>query len=434
LTKYIPEYFVQQDYLAANKIVNTVLICLVVIAVFVIFLVSLFLNKIIILFFPDNPHISGIIKTVFFIMMLAFICNLMISLLYSIFSGLQRYDLRNYLNICVSTFTSVGTFIVLINGGGLISMAIVNLAILFLCIIPFLIFLKHVFPQLNWSPRFFDFSTLKNIYSYSMKIFVTTLSGIANFHLPKFILGYFLGSGYVTYYHIGQTLAYYTREIPGLLTQPIMSVTSELNAKDKSNEVEKLYFWTNRYINITGLFLASGMFIFAKEFITLWLGSEHDIVVFTIKVLAIVYFTANFTYSPVNILFGIGKPEYPMYTSILSIGLLALLGVILTTKYGYTGTISGISLSILISSILLNIMFCRTTKFSFLRMLKSTLLKPVLAISISSGAYLLFINLISTPANFLYFFIKVSIFVCINMIIFLVSGENLRFRQYTEVS
>ncbi len=432
LMKYIPEYRVREEYLAINKVVNTVSICLLVSAVIVLFLLFLFLDKIIQIFFRDTFYISETIKTVFFIMMLVFVCNLLIFLLYSIFSGLQRYDLRNYLNIFVSVFTAIGMFIVLVNGGGLIQMAMVNFIISFFSIIFFIFILKHIFPQLNWSLHFFDFSILKNIYSYSLKIFITTLSGIANFHLPKLILGYFLGSSYVSYFHIGHALVYYTREIPGLLSQPILSATSELNTRNERKNIENLYLWTNKYINILGLLICVGLFIFSKEFVTLWLGRDYNEVILLVKILSVAYFINNFTYSPVNILFGVGKPEYPMYTAILNSLLTAVFGIVLTNKYGYNGMLFAIFISILISVILFKIIFYWITKFSFSKMLKNTLLKPIFAISFCSGAYLLFHNLINLSSNFLFFFVRIIIFSGMYLVVLMVSGENLKFYQYVE--
>ncbi|HCC31148.1 MAG TPA: hypothetical protein DEQ03_14050, partial [Marinilabiliales bacterium] len=149
-------------------------------------------------------------------------------------------------------------------------------------------------------------------------MYISQIATQIYFHIDKLFISYFFNVSYVAYYQIASSLSQKFRAIPALIISPIFPAASELQAKNDTEKIVRLYLISLKYLVSIGLFICGGVIIFAHPFITFWLGDGYERTSFTLQLLFLSSFVNILTGPGFFILNGLGKPEYGMYTSLLS--------------------------------------------------------------------------------------------------------------------
>lgn len=396
--KYIAEYSAREDFKTINKILNTSFIVYAVIALLVFILFLFTMDWLITKFFPVPANMIHIAKFIFVLGLATFGFELLFSPFYSILWGLQRLDIKNILETIFSWLWLLVAFLVLVKGFGLKGVAIAAFCFAFLRHTVILFIVKWVFPKMRWNLFLADFKIFKKILHFSLKMLTTNLATLARIHANIIILSYFLGLVYVTYYQIGFKLVNYIEQIPLLIIFPIMPAASELYAKGDKTRLKTLYLRSTKYVETIALPIALGLLIFGQRFISLWLGPGFEKSLMVVIYLSIAYLFTTIMFIPSNILYGIGKVNIIMFTSMLYVFLNVFLSILLVMRYGYIGAIYGFFIANIIDTICVIVLFHKVTNFSFSEMIRTAVIKPLCA-GLIVGSIILFSFLLYQHQN-----------------------------------
>lgn len=200
----------------------------------------------------------------------------------STFNGiLTSYEKYYQMKLCdlFHKVLTVGLIIVALVGGlGLYSLVTVNVCTGAIMLIAKWILIKHG-TRLKINFRYFDKGLLKEIFSFSMWVTVSSICSRLIFNITPSILAITVGSAAITMFNLASTIEGYTYTFASAVDGMFMPKIARLVKADPScQNVEPLLNRVGRiqFFIIALIFL--GIAVVGKEFVTLWLGSGYEVV------------------------------------------------------------------------------------------------------------------------------------------------------------
>ncbi len=391
--KYISEYYAKKDYRSINQVVNTGFVFYTGVAV-IILLLALGLNRLLLSLFKVSPDLMN--DATFALIGSALIVALgrPFGGFGAIIIGLQRYDIRNGLDIFQSLINAAGTVAVLELGYGLKGLIINGLCLSVASIVLSVVFAYRLLPELRFNPfSFWDRTIFKKLFSYGATLQVNNLSNLINMQVGKLLLGYFLNVSVVTFYEVGTRIAHLARSGPMLLLGAIIPMASELDAKADRATLERLYMRGSKYMVIPSVPLVLFILMTAPVIISAWMGpfgydgsidygvlDNFESLVVLVQLMTIGYFMHVLTGMGTSISRGMGRLKYELVALSPILIVHVALNLVLIPKMGLKGAAIGAASSFAMCSIV-NIVwtFKRIIGGSFLQFLEAIYLKPFCA-------------------------------------------------------
>lgn len=227
--------------------------------------------------FVKSPDPQSLKYTWFFLIISMQVIFVFVGSVFDCFlEGLQLYSLRNIITILFSIIGSSVIYVLLKNGGGLLSLAIVNACgyslkfILYGFLLSTRKFGGFIFNKQNISRK-----TLNALLSFGLKSFVWAISlRIATLTDPL-IIGAVLGAAVVPFYMIPNNFISQARSLVWSVTRIYLPVFSGLDAKEEKDKSRKLYYNASRFMLGFILPLISGICILGPSFLSCWMGPEY---------------------------------------------------------------------------------------------------------------------------------------------------------------
>jgi O-antigen/teichoic acid export membrane protein len=255
----------------------------------------------------------------------------------SILSAVQRFDISNMISIFSLTISSLSILVIVLMGGSLRAIFIVQLLISLLITVATTYYGKKVLPEatlkFGWNK-----SELKRCYRFGLVAFANNIAATALSSLDRLIIPLFAGPSNLTYYSIPGNV---TMRIPGFtntLGTTIFPTASQLDGGNDRARIEALYVRSSRLITTVAAALTITAISFAYKTLLFWLNAdfaEHSANILII--LAVTNFILALLGSISGFLLGIGKLKFLATMSVIMGILNAILLVILLPKYGIIG-------------------------------------------------------------------------------------------------
>lgn len=211
----------------------------------------------------------------------------------------------------------------------------------------------------------FDIKLLKEIFAYSIWIFLNTIMDKINWSLDQFILGTMCGTVVVAIYSVASQLNQmylnFSTAITGVML-PKISKMQEEGASDK--EFTDIFVKTGRIQFIILFLILSGFVLYGREFINImWLGKEYDGAYIISVILMVPLIIPLIQNIGLNIIQAKNQYKFRVITllvfAVFNIGI----SVILAKFYNGIGAAIGTSLSIIFGQIIfMNIFYYKKTK------------------------------------------------------------------------
>lgn len=381
--KYVAEFHAKKDYQSLNQVVNTGFIFYSLLAIFTIGL-SFFVIEPLLSFLKVPSQLHNETLFVFLLGIAIFCIYNAVSAFSFIPDGLQRMDITNKVAVVVSIPNILGTIFFLERGFGLPGLMINNAIILIISSIINISIGFKILPQLRFSFKLFSKSILKKLFFFGSRVQFTRLAVIINNSLVKLLTSHFLNLSLVGFYEIGEKIIMLARDFFLVSISALLPVASETEAKNDWDLIRQLYLKVAKYFN--GLVIPAMVLIFitAPLLILAWTGQVYKISVLVIWLLVPGQIVNILTAVGAYIALGVGKPGIAAKALTISALLNLILSTTLILKIGFFGAVLGTSVSLFIGSIIFIRNFNKFLKSSTRDYIQSTVLKPVIASSIST--------------------------------------------------
>jgi O-antigen/teichoic acid export membrane protein len=283
--------------------------------------------------------------------------NIAVSLLGGVFGGvvtaLQRFDLSNGVEIVSTALRTTVIVLVLSNGRGLISLALVQLLFGVITGTAYLMLAFRLYPRLTIQFSRCDKENLRLIFSFSSYAFLLQASTYMIFYTDSVVIGAFLPVSAVTFFVIAANLVAYSRGLLSGISMASTPIASSLEAQGSLSELRRVLKKGARFGSMVFLPIGISFLIRGRSFIGLWMGPSYAGLsgeVLMILTLAQLFAAGNQV--PGSMTLGIGKHK-GLVPAILAEGLCNLgLSIALVRSYGIVGVAIGTALPNLVTQLI----------------------------------------------------------------------------------
>lgn len=351
LIRFFAEYRERNDNERINQLLNTALVIyfliLAVVGSLLLSALPLIVERV--LHIPQQLAPKAV--SVFYIAILLFCLNLLMSSFASLINGFQRMGHTNAISLLSTIMTAVGVFYFLSHGYGLMGLVYNNAIVTLFTILANSLIAWRLFPEMRINPfRYFNREALGLIFGYSWKVQVSTVAHLLIFQIDRVLLSHFVGLEAVSIYEVANRVASQARSFVATVFTPMIPAVSALHVSTDLAKIGGLYRRAVKYMGILALsvtFLVIGL---AKPFILTWVGVGYDESALTLQLLMAIYLVNLLTGPGSYIMSGLNRPEVSMRSSVMAGVINVVCCLVLVNSLGYYGIIAGIGLSLLISA------------------------------------------------------------------------------------
>ncbi len=383
--RYVAEAIGRQDIGTAVSLVGLAswirvaasIVIIIILVVFAQFWAELF----------SNPGIESL----FIVLSLGILPNVLNFLLSSIFAGFQKYEYGAYMMLATNPLRALGIVIVCILGLGVQEILYVSIFSWVVGLFFGLFLLRRLIPLkglLN-VPRLTPES--KRALKYSL--IMTGIFFVGYFQVQRaemFFLGIYQSSEVVGFYSIAFLLA---QNSIGLVLQVFSGVLvpaiSEQFARGDIDRIRAIYLNSARYLMMFGFPLAIGGIALSAPIIQVFYGAEYTPAVLMLQILLFPFALLAISNAATGVLYGMDKPSSVLTTGVLLVIISIGLDLWLIPKYGAIGAAVGSSIPRIISAVLYIIFASRICQTSW--PMRDTL--KIISISFIMGIIIFYLQL-----------------------------------------
>jgi len=254
----------------------------------------------------------------------------------AISGALQRYDIVATARIVSTSLGAFATVLVLWLGFGLRGLIVVT-ALQPALMLALLARGRHLLPEVQLRPAWRP-ALLKQMLSFSGYSFVSNLAGSLLLQLDKFVLAALTNVSTVTYYVVPASLAQRLHTGVTRLVGIALPVSTDLHARGEKDALRCFYVRATRAVALVTVSFAVPAFIFAREILLEWVGSEFATTSFgTLRVLILTFAALSLAALPYYVTFGFGRPQVSAGFNVVTAVINVVLIVILIPPYGLIG-------------------------------------------------------------------------------------------------
>jgi len=269
----------------------------------------------------------------------------------------------------------------------------------------------------------FNKPLIKEIFSYSVWIFIFAIVGQFQWRAGQIILGVISGTTAVAVYGVGILLGTYYGAFSTAISGVFLPRATQMAVLDASrDELTSMMIKIGRFSLITLLMILGGFLLYGRQFVHLWVGDTYKDS-WIIALIIMVSYTLPLVQSFANsLLEAKSKFSFKAITYISLIVLGTAVGAYLVRFYGIIGLISGSVAGWLLSQLIMNVYYYRVMKLDILRFFKelSSRLLPTFIVILALGYAVDFIP----GDNWFNLLVKIFAFVCIFALLMYKFGMN----------
>ncbi len=236
-------------------------------------------------------------------------------------SGVQRYDLGNWVGIAAGVFRAVAFVVVIRVGGGLVELGWTSLLVNLAGHAATAIFALRQLPGVRFSPKFVDRDHLKAIGTYSGWAFVGALASNIAFQTDSIVITGALGPALVTPFAIASGLVENARSLVTHATVVLAPTASEMDTLGEHEKLHGMLVTGSKYSVLVSWPVLMGLVIFGPNLLTTWVGAKYAHASLLLTILTVPTFIALPQSTASSVLYGVSRHRGIVILSILSAAL-----------------------------------------------------------------------------------------------------------------
>lgn len=388
IVRFVAKYKAEKDRKGEENFLATTMLIYAVISLTVLILGWIFYGYIDTYFTKMTPNEISIAKTIFVLL----IFNIAIGLPGGSFTGIcygyEIFVFPKTVNIIRYALRTITVIAVLTMGGKAIALVVIDTIYnaLFLGIEIYYVFFVL---KVRFKLHEFDIKYIKQIFSYSLWIFVFGLVGMLQWNAGHWVLGRIAKPEVLTIYGIGITLGTYYGAFSTAISSVFLPRATQMTVGNASGEeLTSMMIKIGRVSFIVLMFIFTAFLLFGNQFVFLWvgkeLGKESSYETWLIALLIMIAYTLPLVQGFGNsILEAKNKLAFKaiLYLSFMIIG--AGIGALLAKSYGALGMIWGTIIGWLIVQNVMNFYYHKVIGLNVIRFFKELTNKTIIAIVIA---------------------------------------------------
>lgn len=334
-TKYLAEFNAKDDRFAIKQLLSTTLTVYLIMGALGALILVLSSSWLCNDFFDIPKAMIPESVIAFKLSGLGFFLGMLTWWITSIPTGLQRFDIFNFVSILYGTLNIGGNLFAAWSGYGIIGIVVSNIISNLIVLVIYYYFAKRLIPYFKVLPAF-NLQMFRKTFNYSLYMIGFAVFAIIFSQLDKTLIGIFIGTTAVTFYVIPLSISNINQQVNGKITQVFFPLASELASVNETEKLQQLFLRALNLGIIVGLCVTIPLASFSYPILNLWISPEMAIHSQHILILLVFAFLFG-GIIPYNIVAGMGYPKYFTYSAMVS-GISSLIFLsILIKPFGITG-------------------------------------------------------------------------------------------------
>lgn len=277
--------------------------------------------------------------------------------------------------------------------------------------------------KIKFKLRQFEKTLVKQIFSYSVWIFIFAMVGQFQWRAGQIILGVISGTKAVAIYGIGIMLGTYYGAFSSAISGVFLPRATKMTVLEVSpTELTDMMIKIGRFSLITLLMILGGFLLFGSQFVHLWVGDTYQDS-YVIAVIIMFSYTLPLVQTFASaILEAKSKFAFKAVVYISLIGSGTAFGAYLVRFFGVPGIIIGTVTGWILSQVIMNFYYSKVIKLEVSRFFRELLSKllPTFIVILALGYFLNYIP----GYNWFNLIIKIVIFAVLFMVLIFRFGMN----------
>lgn len=377
--RFVTRYMALHDEEGVNRTINTALLMLsfggILAFATTVVTIQFFLGSL-----HVDPQYAAAAKIAFLITGLNTSCILPLSVFSSVLIALERFDALSGVTIIGELTRAVLVVTFLKLGYGLVSLALISLAVTTVEYCALGVCAKQFYPPMRISLRFWDRTTLKDLFTFGIFRFIWIVANQLIFYSDSVVIGIFLSAGAITFYAIAGSLINYGRNIVSLVTDTLYPAVTRMDARQDTVGLQNMLLLGTRIALLVAVPLCLGFVFLGRQFITLWMGSAYASSATLLLILTIPQLGSMSQYASALTLGGMAKHRVLAYL-VMGEGVANLiLSIVLVRKIGLAGVAWGTVVPhLLCTTVLVPLYTLRILKLDVRQYIRKAFVRPLVA-------------------------------------------------------
>ena len=275
VTRYVARHIYDNNYNAANRVINTSLVIYSCLAI-IVFLTTLIIASLAPNLFKTSFNDDDAIYVAVLILGVSLALEFPAKAFPGIISAYMRYDTIAKVRIVITIFKAILIYIFISDGYGIIALASIML-ILNLCSTAFFVlYSQKLFKEISYSWMHVKKEELHEIFHFSKWVFVTDTAFLLKDKLGLWIIAAYSLTPLLPIFYAAQRLTEYASQF----LMQALGITSPIFTKFYAEKnTEKMLQTLSIFVKLYALFsmiIMCGFIIVGKQFLEVWMGDSFD--------------------------------------------------------------------------------------------------------------------------------------------------------------
>jgi O-antigen/teichoic acid export membrane protein len=236
----------------------------------------------------------------------------------AILSGLQRYDLANWVGMVAGIVRAVAFIVVVRMGGGLVALGWTSLLVNVAGHLVTAVMARRLLPDVRIAPAFVDAPHLRAIASYSGWAFIGALASNIAFQTDSIVITSILGAALVTPFAIASGLVEHARSLVVSAAVVLSPTASEMDTRGEHQKLHAMLIAGSKYSVLLSWPVLIGLALFGPELLTAWVGRAYAPAALLITILVVPTMVALPQATASSVLYGISRHRGVVILSIVA--------------------------------------------------------------------------------------------------------------------
>ncbi len=296
----------------------------------------------------------------------------------AILEGLQRFYALNTAVVASVLVRAALVIIALERGGGVVAVTAITVAVAVLGCLPYVPLVLRSTP-LRLGPRYVNRKALRDVVSFSFKVFVISICDKFRFGIDTVIIGTMLSAAEVTYFAIASKLTSYSRELVEDLARVLTPMATQFDTRGEPERLRQVLVLGNRASAVVALPICAVLVVLGKQVIAAWVGQRYIATSYTVLVTLIAARTVYVSQSAsTRLAYGMNRHRPLAWAFGIEGAATVALSILLARPWGIEGVAVGTAIPLLATSLFfLPVFACRLVKLPLARFLREAYAVPL---------------------------------------------------------
>ncbi|HET7586529.1 MAG TPA: oligosaccharide flippase family protein [Gammaproteobacteria bacterium] len=338
----------------------------------------------------SNPHDVAVFRETAFIMGTGFALSFPFYIQFGVLTANLRFDYTCYVQLGKVIVRAALFLLFLSRGYGIVALAFISVSVDLLgyCVQQLLV--RTLAPWLRLRGRHFAIDKMRELIGFGIYQFVGQIANKMKFELDNVVIASTMGVTAVTHFNIAARLNGYTVSAVNSVVPSPPSVYAGYYSRGEHAQIRDKFIILARIKTILTILGMGAALIFARPFITLWVGPQYLDAFLPLVIIIAGRATASILSPSIGVVYAMAKHKFTAFMNLGEAAANLGLSLLLVHWYGLAGVALGTTIPMVATRLtILPAYLCRIMQLPLSRLIKAVV--PLVAVAVMAQLPLVYV-------------------------------------------